>query len=334
MNAVYDIRDLTVDLYTRSAAVRVVDGVSLSVAAGECLAIVGESGSGKTVMSFAPIGLMPEGVSVGLSGGAQLAGADLIGGEEAALARLRGREVAVIFQDPMTALNPARRIGSQIAEVCTLHLGLKGAAAEARALELMRLVGISDPEARLRQYPHELSGGLCQRVVIAMAIAAEPKLLIADEPTTALDVTVQAQILDLLRDLRARMGMAMILITHDIGVVANAADRVAVMYAGRLAEVGPVDQVLRAPTHPYTRALIDAIPRPEDPVGSPFRGLPGMPPQLAGPIGGCAFAPRCPRATPGCATLRPPMRAVAGTPGWQAACHHLTLAVIPKGAAA
>ena len=334
MTAIYDIRDLTVDLYTRSAAVRVVDGVSLSVAAGECLAIVGESGSGKTVMSFAPIGLMPEGVSVGLSGGAQLAGTDLIAGGEATLARLRGRDVAVIFQDPMTALNPARRIGSQIAEVCTLHLGLKGAAADARALELMRLVGISDPEARMRQYPHELSGGLCQRSVIAMAIAAEPKLLIADEPTTALDVTVQAQILDLLRDLRARMGMAMILITHDIGVVANAADRVAVMYAGRLAELGPVDQVLCAPTHPYTAALIDAIPRPEDPVGSPFRGLPGMPPQLAGPIRGCAFAPRCPRATPGCTALRPPMRAIVGAVGWQAACHHLSIASVAKGAAA
>jgi peptide/nickel transport system ATP-binding protein len=198
----------------------------------------------------------------------------------------------------------------------------------------MRLVGISDPEARMRQFPHELSGGLCQRVVIAMAIAAEPKLLIADEPTTALDVTVQAQILDLLRDLRVRMGMAMILITHDIGVVANAADRVAVMYAGRLAELGPVDQVLLAPTHPYTAALIDAIPRPEDPVGSPFRGLPGMPPQLAGPIRGCAFAPRCPRSTPGCTALRPPMRGFAGSQDWQAACHHLTPAALPKGAAA
>ena len=334
MTLVYELRDLTVDLFTRSAAVRVVDGVSLSVTAGECLAIVGESGSGKTVMSFAPIGLMPEGVSVGLTGGAQLAATNLIAGGEAALARLRGRDVAVIFQDPMTALNPARRIGSQIAEVCTLHLGLKGHAAQARALDLMRLVGISDPEARMRQYPHELSGGLCQRVVIAMAIAAEPKLLIADEPTTALDVTVQAQILDLLRDLRVRLGMAMILITHDIGVVANAADRVAVMYAGRLAEVGPVDQVLRASTHPYTSALIDAIPRPDDPVGSPFRGLPGMPPHLAGPIRGCAFAPRCPSATPACTELRPPMRGIAGGADWQAACHHLTLSAVPKEAAA
>lgn len=334
MTAAYEIRDLTVDLYTRSAAVRVVDGVSLSVAAGECLAIVGESGSGKTVMSFAPFGLMPEGVSVALSGEARLEETDLVAGGEAVLANIRGSKVAVIFQDPMTALNPARRIGAQIAEVCRLHLGLTGRAAEARTLELMKLVGISDPEARLKQYPHELSGGLCQRVVIAMAIAAEPKLLIADEPTTALDVTVQAQILDLLRDLRARMGMAMILITHDIGVVANAADRVAVMYAGRLAEVGPVDQVLRAPTHPYTRALIDAIPRADDLVGSPFRGLPGMPPQLAGPIRGCAFAPRCTVSTPACTTLRPTMRAITLADGWQAACHHLSLSSIPRGAAA
>ena len=324
MTMAYEVRDLTVDLFTLNSAVRVVDGVSLHVKRGECLAIVGESGSGKTVMSFAPFGLMPPGVSVDLSGQITLGGKSLTGMTEHDLVPLRGKDVAMIFQDPMSALNPARRIGRQIAEVCELHLGMNKSQSQARTLDLMRLVGISDPEARLYQYPHELSGGLCQRVMIAMAVAAEPKLLIADEPTTALDVTVQAQILDVLRDLQTKLGMAIVLITHDIGVVASIADRVAVMYAGRLAEMGPVDQVLTRPRHPYTQALVAAIPRPDDPVGSPFRGLPGMPPLLAGPIRGCAFAPRCAQAFDACTTQRPPIRATDASTGWQAACHLLS----------
>lgn len=323
MSVIYEVRDLTVDLFTRNTAVRVVDGVSLHVKRGECLAIVGESGSGKTVMSFAPFGLMPPGVAVDLAGEITLAGQSLTGMAERDLVPLRGKDVAMIFQDPMSALNPARRIGRQIAEVCELHLGMTKPQSQARTLELMRLVGISDPEARLYQYPHELSGGLCQRVMIAMAVAAEPKLLIADEPTTALDVTVQSQILDVLRDLQTKLGMAIVLITHDIGVVASIADRVAVMYAGRLAEMGPVDRVLTRPKHPYTQALVAAIPRPDDPVGSPFRGLPGMPPLLAGPIRGCAFAPRCANAFGPCTTQRPPI-AATDAEDWQSACHLLT----------
>jgi peptide/nickel transport system ATP-binding protein len=322
MTPVYEVRNLTVDLFTRRAAVRPVDGVSYEIAAGESLAFVGESGSGKTVMNFAPLGLMPPGVSVELSGTVKLDGRDLVGMQGDDLARLRGKTIGVIFQDPMTALNPARRVGRQIAEVCEHHLGMTRQQAEARTLDLLKLVGVSDPDSRMKQYPHELSGGLCQRVMIAIAVAAEPKLLIADEPTTALDVTVQAQILDLLRDLRRRLNMAMVLITHDIGVVAGSADRVAVMYAGRLAEQGPVEEVLTAPRHPYTKALLSAIPRPTDAVGSPFRGLSGMPPMLAGPIRSCAFAPRCSEAFETCGRKRPAMRPVGGG-GVAAACHAL-----------
>jgi peptide/nickel transport system ATP-binding protein len=322
MTPVYEVCNLTVDLFTQRAAVRPVDGVSYEIAAGESLAFVGESGSGKTVMNFAPLRLMPPGVSVDLSGTVKLAGQDLIGMPDDDLSKLRGKAISVIFQDPMTALNPARRVGRQIAEVCEHHLGMTRQQAEARTLDLLKLVGVSDPDSRMKQYPHELSGGLCQRVMIAIAVAAEPKLLIADEPTTALDVTVQAQILELLRDLRRRLNMAMVLITHDIGVVAGSADRVAVMYAGRLAEQGLVEEVLTAPQHPYTKALLSAIPRPADSVGSPFRGLSGMPPMLAGPIRSCAFAPRCTEAFETCGCKRPVMRPV-GSGSVAAACHAL-----------
>jgi peptide/nickel transport system ATP-binding protein len=301
------VNNLTVDLLTAKSAVRPVDGVSYSVRQGECLAIVGESGSGKTVMNFAPLGLMPTGVTTALSGSVKFDGHELIGLSEPELRKFRGKSIGFIFQDPMSALNPVRRIGRQIAEMAELHLNMTPKAAEARALDLIKLVGISDPTARLRQYPHELSGGLRQRVVIAIALAGEPKLLIADEPTTALDVTVQAQILRLLKDLQQRLNMAMVLITHDMGVVAGAADNIVVMYAARAAERGPVDRVLVDPHHPYTRGLINAIPRREDPIGSQFRGLPGVPPTLGAPIKGCAFAPRCDLAIAACSTHRPPL---------------------------
>ncbi len=324
MTQLYEVRDLTVDLFTMQSTVRPVDGVSYGLRAGECLAIVGESGSGKTVMNFAPLGLLPPGVTTEMKGSVQLGGRNLVGMNEASLAILRGKEIGVIFQDPMTALNPARRIGRQVAEVCELHLGMSVRQANARTLDLLKLAGMSDPESRMRQYPHELSGGLCQRVMIAIAIAAEPRLLIADEPTTALDVTVQAQILRLLRDLRMRLGMAMVLITHDIGVVAGSADRVAVMYAGRIAEEGPVIDVLSSPRHPYTRALVAAIPQPNDSVGSLFRGISGVPPVLAGPIRGCAFAPRCASVIERCKSHRPLMKtAHHGT--LAAACHALEI---------
>ncbi|RNF33451.1 ABC transporter ATP-binding protein [Paracoccus methylarcula] len=306
-DATLKVDNLTVDLLTSKTAVRPVDGVSYSVRKGECLAIVGESGSGKTVMNFAPLGLMPAGVSTELSGSVKFNGRELIGLEDGELRHIRGKSIGFIFQDPMSALNPVRRIGRQIAEMAELHLGLSPSAAEARALELIKLVGIPDPEARLRQYPHELSGGLRQRVVIAIALAGEPKLLIADEPTTALDVTVQAQILRLLKDLRKRLDMAMILITHDMGVVASSADDIVVMYAARAVERGPVEEVLTQPRHPYTRALINAIPKSSDTVGTRFRGLSGMPPILGAPNPGCAFAPRCDLAVAECRHTRPLM---------------------------
>lgn len=308
------VENLTVDLLTSSAAVRPVDGVSYTVRHGECLAVVGESGSGKTVMNFAPLGLMPSGVTTQLSGSVRFDGQELVGMTETELRRLRGKSIGFIFQDPMSALNPVRRIGHQIAEMAELHLGLSAGAAEARALELIKLVGIPAPESRLKQYPHELSGGLRQRVVIAIALAGEPKLLIADEPTTALDVTVQAQILQLLKDLRKRLGMAMILITHDMGVVANSADDVVVMYAARAAELGPVHEVLTRPRHPYTKGLINAIPSRTDAVGSRFRGLPGIPPILGAPTKGCAFASRCELAVDQCRSSRPRMSKATNSP--------------------
>lgn len=305
------VRNLTVDLLTPKSAVRPVDGVSYGVGEGECLAIVGESGSGKTVMSFAPLGLMSTGVSTELSGSVRFDGQELVGMAERDLRHIRGKQIGFIFQDPMSALNPVRKVGRQIAEMAELHLGLSTRAAEARALELMKLVGISDPEVRLNQYPHQLSGGLRQRVVIAIAIAGEPKLLIADEPTTALDVTVQAQILKLLKDLRSRLNMAMVLITHDMGVVAGSADSIVVMYAARAAEFGPVERVLVTPRHPYTQGLIRAIPQPSDPVGSWFRGLPGAPPILGAPKQGCAFAARCEHVVETCRAHRPALSPTA-----------------------
>ncbi|WP_370876896.1 ABC transporter ATP-binding protein [Ancylobacter amanitiformis] len=316
------VSHFSVDLYTARAALRPVDGVSYSVAPGETLAIVGESGSGKTVLNFAPLGLMPTGVVTDLSGSVLFDGQQLVGLPEPALRRIRGGKIGTIFQDPMSALNPALRIGRQIAEVAELHLGMTHAQAEARALDLLKLVRMSDPQARLRQYPHELSGGLRQRAMIAIAIAAEPRLLIADEPTTALDVTVQAQIIGLLKDLQRRLNTAIVLITHDMGVVASIAARVAVMYAGRLAEYGPVEQVLLTPRHPYTRGLIAALPSVDDAPGSPFRGLPGTPPVLGAPLPGCAFAPRCPQVIDICARQYPPLRGSGGPgPGAAVACH-------------
>lgn len=318
------VRDLTVDLYTARTALRPVDGVSYSVSAGETLAIVGESGSGKTVLNFAALGLMPTGVVTDLAGSIQFDGVELVGMSPSALRRIRGGKIGTIFQDPMSALNPALRIGRQIAEVAELHLGMSSSQAEARALDLLKLVRMSDPEARLKQYPHELSGGLRQRAMIAIAIAAEPKLLIADEPTTALDVTVQAQIIGLLKDLQRRLNTAIVLITHDMGVVATIAQRVAVMYAGRVAEYGSVEQVLLAPRHPYTKGLIAALPSPEDAPGSPFRGLPGTPPILGAPIPGCAFSPRCPLAINLCASERPSLLAKANASAL--ACHVINAA--------
>ena len=299
------VRDFTVTLYTEQTSVRAADRVSFDVGEGEVLAIVGESGSGKTVLNMAPIGLLPSGVTVDLSGTVHFEGRDLLTFSDSQLRRIRGGGVGVIFQDPLSSLNPVRRIGPQVAEVAETHLGLTAGAAENRAVELLTLVGIPDPVQRLRQYPHELSGGMRQRVGIAMSIAGEPKLLIADEPTTALDVTVQAQIVSVLKELQARLGMAIILITHDIGVVSGMASKVAVMYAGRIAELGPVDDVLLRPRHPYTKGLLASLPSLSAPVGATFRGLRGLPPELSSPIRGCPFVPRCDHSISTCRSERP-----------------------------
>jgi oligopeptide/dipeptide ABC transporter ATP-binding protein len=252
---------------------------------------------------------MPGGVRAVVSGSVKLAGEDLTQASEDRLTQVRGRKVGVVFQDPLSALNPNRRVGPQIEEVFRLRLGLDAKASHARAIEFLGMVGIPEPERRLRMFPHEMSGGMRQRVMIAIAIAAEPELLIADEPTTALDVTIQGQLLELLVRLQKQLGMAMVLITHDVGVVARVADRVAVMYAGAIVELGTADEILKRPRHPYTRALLAAVPAPDAAVGSRFTGLPGSPPDLSNPAVGCAFAPRCPlvqaecrRATP---TLAP-----------------------------
>jgi peptide/nickel transport system ATP-binding protein len=303
------VENLSVILMTESATVRAVHDASYTVEAGETLAIVGESGSGKTVMNLAPLGLMPGGVRASFGGAVTLTGQNLTRSSEDQLMQLRGRAVGVVFQDPLSALNPNRRIGPQITEVLRLRLGLDAGAADRRAVELLTMVGLPEPARRLRLFPHEMSGGMRQRVMIAIAIAANPQLLIADEPTTALDVTIQVQLLELLARLQKQIGMAMVLITHDIGVVARIADKVAVMYGGKIVELGSVSDVLKRPRHPYTRALLAAVPAPNAPVGSAFSGLPGAPPDLANLSPGCAFAPRCSLAMPKCRTISPPMRA-------------------------
>ncbi|CCV13725.1 ABC transporter ATP-binding protein [Mesorhizobium sp. STM 4661] len=307
---VVEVSDLSVDLLTKGGALRPVDRVSFAVGRGETLAVVGESGSGKTVMNFAPLGLMPVGVAVQISGSFRIGGVEIAGMAENRLRHIRGRSVGVIFQDPMSALNPLRRIGRQIAEVAERQRGLTTMQAERQAEDLLALVGMSDPAQRMKQYPHELSGGLRQRAMIASAIAGEPPLLIADEPTTALDVTIQAQILALLQSLQKKLNMGIVLITHDMGVVASMAHRVAVMYAGRIVEFGDVADVLVTPRHPYTLGLVNAIPREEDLSGSPFRGIPGLPPTMGAPVEACAFAPRCDVVMPVCRTRRPPLQAL------------------------
>ena len=307
-----EVSNLSVTLHTPKTSVRPVDRVSYRLGEGEVLAIVGESGSGKTILNMAPLGLLPSGVDADLEGSVRFEGREVLNAPEEQLQRLRGGKIGVIFQDPLSALNPVRRIGRQVAEVAELHLGLTTAQAEHRAADLLSLVGLPDPVSRLHQYPHELSGGMRQRVGIAMSIAGEPKLLIADEPTTALDVTVQAQIVTLLRELQQRLKMAIVIITHDFGVVSGMATKVAVMYAGRLSELGPVDDVLIDPVHPYTKGLLRSVPSLSAEIGSKFVGLPGQPPDLSRPVHGCAFAPRCPAAIPSCSVNRPSLLSVAG----------------------
>jgi peptide/nickel transport system ATP-binding protein len=290
-----DVDALSVRFETDEGVVQAVDDLSFDLEAREVLGIVGESGCGKSVSLMSLMRLLPPSAKV--TGTARFDGVDLLGMSDRQIRRVRGQQIAFVFQEPMTSLNPSFRVGRQIAEVLQQHLDLGKRAADRRAVELLDLVRIPAPERRVREYPHQLSGGMRQRVMIAMALACDPKVLVADEPTTALDVTIQAGILDLMRDIRERLGTAIVLITHNLGVVADIADRVLVMYAGRKVEEAPVDDLFASPQHPYTIGLLSAIPRPGggDHNGR-LREIPGRVPSLDGPWAACAFADRCPRA--------------------------------------
>jgi peptide/nickel transport system ATP-binding protein len=321
--AILTMKDFAVALRQSGRTSPIVHGVNLTIHAGEALGIVGESGCGKSITWLAALRLIGRGAQ--LSGQALFGEADLVTMSDRAMADIRGRRIAMIFQDPMSCLNPVQRIGSQICEALTLHRGLRGSAARAEAWRLLDRVGIAGAERRLDQYPHELSGGMNQRVMIATALAGEPDLLIADEPTTALDATIQAQILDLLRDIRRDSGMALVLISHDLGVVAEMCDRIAVMYAGRFVETGPTTNILNAPRHPYTCGLLAAQPELDGPRRrlSPIGGV-VPPPGLLPP--GCSFAPRCATASDIC---RAEIPLLSAQNGGGVACWHAGKSVAP-----
>ena len=317
--ALLEIEDLNVQFVTSHGTVRAVEGLSYTVHPGEMVAIVGESGSGKSVSALAVMQLLPSGTAR-TRGSIRFGGRELLGLTDEEMRRIRGREIAMIFQEPMTSLNPVLRIGLQITEPLTIHLGMDDAASRARAIELLTLVGITDPESRLNQYPHQLSGGMRQRVMIAIGLACNPKLLIADEPTTALDVTIQAQILELMKDLSRRLGVAVVIITHNLGIVARYADRVNVMYAARLVESGTAERVFGRPMHPYARGLLTAVPRLDRGRSAKLSTIDGAPPNLLNPPSGCRFRPRCRFAIEKCLE-DPPF--VTAEPGHVAACHRV-----------
>lgn len=303
MNALLEVNALNVGFKTEFGEVRAVHDVSFNVGRGETLAVVGESGCGKSVTALALMRLLDRSASI--EGSALFEGEDLFGLSEDAMQDVRGARIGMIFQDPMTALNPVFTIGDQIAEGVLLHRGCTKHEARARALEMMDLVGIPDSVRRIDQYPHEFSGGMRQRAMIAMAIANSPSLLIADEPTTALDVTVQAQVMEVLRNVQQSIGLTVILITHDLGLVAGYADRIQVMYAGQLVETGDRDQIFYETRNPYTRALLDSIPSQLGEPGTELRTIGGNPPSLLSPPPGCLFAPRCIHASVECHEMRP-----------------------------
>jgi peptide/nickel transport system ATP-binding protein len=331
-DTVLAVRDVTVRFEGDEGTVHAVDRVSFDVARGEVLAIVGESGCGKSVTTMSLLGLLPS--SAHVEGSARFnGGTELIGASEGDLRKIRGREISFVFQDPMTSLNPVFTVERQVGEVLRRHLDMSKAQARERTIELLGLVGIPSPERRVDEYPHQLSGGMRQRVMIAMAIACEPKVLIADEPTTALDVTIQAAVLDVLRELRQRLGMAIVLITHDLGVVADIADRVVIMYAGQKVEEAAVDELFAHPQHPYTIGLLGAAPRVKAPGAVVDSGngahrhrrrrlveIPGRVPALHGPPEHCPFADRCPRADERTRSEVPPLEAVR--PEHLVACFH------------
>lgn len=318
---VYAVENLVIDLYTPTVSVRAVDGASFEVHPGETLAIVGESGSGKTVMTLGPLGLLPEGVAVDMRGSARADGRDLVAMSEGELSAMRGGEFGVIFQDPMSALNPMLKIGPQLARQARRYAGLSAADARKEAVSLLARTGIPDPEDRYDRYPHELSGGMLQRAMIALALAAKPRVLIADEPTTALDATVQAQILALIRQIQKEDGIAVVLITHDIGAVSVLADRVIVLYAGQIAEEGSAVDVLTRPVHPYTRGLLASVPDFRSETATGTREIPGLPPNQTKVEPGCRFVERCSIAQPTCLVRRPALTLVGGGGGFhRAAC--------------
>ena len=315
-----EVEDLVVEFRGETGVTRAVDGVSFSVREGEILGVVGESGSGKSVTAMSVMGLVPQPPGR-ISGRVRLRGEELTDAPERRWRRIRGKEVGMVFQDPMTALNPVHKVGRQIAEVMRVHdRRLSAADAKRRAVDLLRLVGVPNPEQRIDQYPHQFSGGMRQRAVIAMAIANDPGLLIADEPTTALDVTIQAQVLDQLRRAQAETGAATIFITHDLGVIAELAERVLVMYAGRVMEEGDVAEIFRRPRHPYTVGLLGSLPSLRHDVDT-LRPIPGSPPNLQQPAAGCPFQPRCAlgRDREVCRTTRPALTVVGS--GHTSACH-------------
>ncbi|RMD64518.1 MAG: ABC transporter ATP-binding protein [Alphaproteobacteria bacterium] len=326
MGCLLEVENLSVEFaLPGGGVVPAVNDVSYNVSEGEIIAVVGESGSGKSVSALAILGLVPQPPGRIVGGVIRFQGQNLLDLDEDGIRRVRGRKIAMIFQEPMTSLNPVLSIGRQLSESMELHLGLTPKQAHTRAVELLGMVGISDPQRRLTQYPHHLSGGMRQRVMIAMALSCEPPLIIADEPTTALDVTIQAQILSLMQDLSRRLGVALILITHNLGIVARYAHRVNVMYGGRVVEQGPADEIYRRPSHPYTAGLLNSVPRLDRPRGVPLDPIPGNPVDLTRPIAGCAFRPRCRFAVARCATEVPPLASVGNhhaSACWQVAALH------------
>ena len=319
MAALLEIKDLKTYIRQRQGEVKAVDGVTFFIEEGETLGLVGESGCGKTMSGMSIMRLLPPGGYIA-GGSIKLGGRELVGLSDNEMRKIRGNDVAVIFQDPMTSLNPTMNLGDQIAEGVRIHRNVSKKAALERAAEVLNLVGMPNPKERLRDYPHQLSGGLRQRVMIAIALSCEPKLLIADEPTTALDVTIQLQILELLYSLKQRLRMAVLLITHDMGVIAGRADRVNVMYAGKIVEAAPTEELFDSMRHPYTEALLASIPRMDQLTDAPLYSIPGLPPDLGHPPTWCRFQPRCQYATALCREQEPPLK--GDTPEHPYACFH------------